>query len=339
MKNERLLNIELLRIFSMLLIFLWHIGGHYMPYVPAEANVSSVFVNYSGLFITFHVDVFILITGYFGIRKRAKAFIKTLVLCVFYALVLNIIVCLNCGHFNFSEVFMPLSSSPWWFMRVYMILILIAPVLETYIENTSKKEFMILFLVALLLDVYFGFFLHLSPYDNNGYDIFNFIFVYLLGCLMRRNEKLIKLLKEQPLLPALIFFMCCIIRYKVQPITSVSWTDYNSPLNIIMAISMFCIFLKIKVSQKLTKPIIFFSSSAIGVYLITDYKGIRDFIAIPFARGMAATSDSIFIQTFFILLFIIAGFVLCCIIDKVRIRITKPINKLIDNKLSSKYNV
>lgn len=334
MTSKRLLNIELLRIFSMLLIFLWHIGGHFMPYVPAEANVSNSIINYAGLFITFHVDVFVLITGYFGIRKRSNAFVKTLSLCIFYALVLNILVAINGSCFSFKEVLMPLSNSPWWFLKVYMLLVLIAPVIEKYIKNASEKDFIIILGVAFLFDVYFGFFLHLTPYYNHGYDIFNFILVYLLGCLLRRDYKLITAFKERPLLPSLTFLVCCVIRYKVQPITSLTWTDYNSPLNLLMALSVFSLFLKLRVPNKLTKPIMFLSSSAVTVYLITDYEGIRELIAIPFVQGMSATCNNTLLQILFIMVFIIISFILCCIVDKFRIEITKPINKTIIGRLS-----
>lgn len=89
---KRQLNIELLRIFAMLLILLWHIKGHFMPQNPTEdmAGVSSI-MQYAGVLISFHVDLFVLITGFFGIKHPQKAFMRTLSLCVFYALTLNVL--------------------------------------------------------------------------------------------------------------------------------------------------------------------------------------------------------------------------------------------------------
>lgn len=89
--SQRQLNIELLRIFSMLLICLWHVNGHFLSGVPAESNIVSGIMAYIGLFINFHVDLFVLITGYFGIRHRTNGFVKTILLSVFYALLLNVI--------------------------------------------------------------------------------------------------------------------------------------------------------------------------------------------------------------------------------------------------------
>ena len=45
MKQQRLLNIELLRIFSMFLICLWHVNGHFLPLVPNETNHTAGIIN------------------------------------------------------------------------------------------------------------------------------------------------------------------------------------------------------------------------------------------------------------------------------------------------------
>lgn len=55
--RQRELNIELMRIFSMMLILLWHISGHLLPLLPNGVNHVEVPLNYINLFITFHVDL------------------------------------------------------------------------------------------------------------------------------------------------------------------------------------------------------------------------------------------------------------------------------------------
>lgn len=58
MKQQRLLNIELLRIFSMFLICLWHVNGHFLPLVPNETNHTTGIINNFTPYLTFHVDLF-----------------------------------------------------------------------------------------------------------------------------------------------------------------------------------------------------------------------------------------------------------------------------------------
>lgn len=326
--KERQLNIELMRIFSMILILIWHIHGHFLPLLSQETNLLNRTFNLMALFISFHVDLFVLITGYFGIKNRLGG-VKILVLCVFYALVMNTISIYFGKQVNWNEILLPISFSPWWFMKVYILLALIAPILNTYIKNVTAKNFYITISVFSFISVYLGWFHHIPMYYHHGYDLFNFIQLYLLGRWLKRDDAIVKNLKKSILLPICIFIVCCIIRYKVQPITCVEWTDYSSPLNLLMAISVFCLFLQIRVSSLFAKPVVFLSTSAVAVYLITDYHGVRQPIACFLSWGLSAF-DTYMMQCCFIVVFVLVVFLLCCLFDKFRIYITRPINRLVD---------
>lgn len=139
MKQQRLLNIEILRIFSMFLICLWHVNGHFLPLVPNETNHTAGIINNITPYLTFHVDLFVMITGYFGVRNSAKGVIKTCSLVIFYSLILGLTInCLGKDSLKWSYL-LPFSGSSWWFMQVYLVLLLIAPFFEMYIQQASKK--------------------------------------------------------------------------------------------------------------------------------------------------------------------------------------------------------
>lgn len=335
--TKRQLNIELLRVFAMLLIFLWHVHSYYIGQVPGEVSTVTRILNVSCVFISWHVDVFVLITGYFGVRRPKRTFLRTLALCVFYALACNVASSLAGTDFSWSEVLMPMSGSPWWFLKIYLLLVLVSPLLEVFTQNATARQFYGIVAVALFVDVYFGFTLHLTPYYSHGYDIFNFVTLYLLGCTLRRNDRWIAALKTKTWLPAVIFLICCAVRWKVQPFKSEIWFDYCSPLTLIMAVCVFCLFLHLRVSDKFAKPIMFLSSSAIAVYLITDYHNLRSVLGIPFCKGMAAFENHVALQCLFILAFIIVGFVICCLFDKFRIWLFDVTEKCGRKIIQSRY--
>lgn len=316
--SKRQLNIELLRVFAMLLIFLWHIQSHFVDYTTGGGKIEH-YLLCLGVFISWHVDVFVLITGYFGVRRPKRTFLRTLALCVFYALACNVVSSAWGEGFRWREVLLPMSGSPWWFLKTYLLLVLASPLLEVFTRNATPRQFYGIVAAALFVDVYFGFTLHLTPYYSHGYDIFNFVLLYLLGCTLRRNDKWIAPLKTKAWLPAVLFLVCCAVRWKVQPFKSEIWFDYCSPLALLMAVCVFCLFLQLRVSEKFAKPILFLSSSAIAVYLITDHHALRPMLAVPFTKGLAAAGDNIAMQSLFVLAFILVGFVVCCCIDKVRI--------------------
>ena len=327
MKKTRLLNIELARIFAMLLIFVWHINIHYIPEANLPMGQAVKTLNYICLFIPFHVDLFILISGFFGIHKRKTPFIKTLYLVLFYTLLLNIISFIDGGPFNWKEFLFPISQSPCWFMQVYLLLVLVSPIIEKYISLSSNKEFCVLLLIFLFLDVYLGFFWkHLSFY-NHGYDLLNVITVYLLGVCFRKNIYITKYLTNVKLSLSL-FVICCIIRYKLQPITLFSWSDYCSPITLLMALCIFGLFLNINISDKYSKPILWFASSAVSVYLITDYPPFRSMILPLFSKYFLYFEVNVwYLQLAYVFGFIIILFWVCCTVDKIRIAIQKRIIK------------
>lgn len=91
MQSQRQLNVELMRIFSMLLICLWHVNGHFLPLLPNAGSLVGKTLSLLMPYITFHVDLFVLITGYFGVRHLKRGLLKTSLLVLFYSLVLGVL--------------------------------------------------------------------------------------------------------------------------------------------------------------------------------------------------------------------------------------------------------
>jgi len=160
--------------------------------------------------------------------------------------------------------------------------------------------------------------------------------LYLLGAWLRRGDKLSAVLRNKPCLCGILILVCCAVRYKIQVIDSLSWYDYNSPLNILMAILVFSLFNKINVNAKYQRLIMFLSSSAVAVYCVTDYSGLRHFIGKPLLYGMLMFEDSAASQFIFIITSMIAGFIVICVFDKIRIYLTSPLVTYIENKLFPK---
>lgn len=88
--RQRDLSVELLRILAMALVCLWHVQGHYAALLPEGVPRPGLPLAYVCMFSNYHVDLFVLISGYFGIRSRRRSFTRTLSLAVFYAAALNI---------------------------------------------------------------------------------------------------------------------------------------------------------------------------------------------------------------------------------------------------------
>lgn len=321
-----------MRVFAMLLIFVWHVMGHYLPFVQTKPTTLNVILNYFCLFITFHVDLFVLITGYFGVKNPINGTVKTLSLCIYYAIFLNLLSYITQGYFSIEEVLLPISHTQWWFMRVYIILILIAPIIESYIIK-SQKHLCYLLALSFFVNIILGFLWHSENFYGHGYDISNFIFMYLIGAWLRSDGIFVRHFKKNIPLILTSIVLCCFVRYKVQPLNFVKWTDYSSPLNILMAVFIFCLFLRIRISSCWNRLIMFFSTSAISVYLITDHEAFRHAIMPCFSNLIINNNDNVALQILYVIIFIISIFIICCIFDKIRISATTPLNKYIISRI------
>lgn len=184
--TPRQANIELMRIFAMFLIVVWHIKGHYMEGTDIFHPLVMKAMNFTSQIISFHVDLFILITGYFGIRNNRKAIIKNLMLCAIYLWAFNLVTYINSGCSNIQEILFPVTHCPWWFMKVYFMLVLTAPFMERMFATFDKRNWYSWIATLLILNVYFGHYHHVSSVYLMGFDLMNMLTLYSIGTILRQ---------------------------------------------------------------------------------------------------------------------------------------------------------
>lgn len=185
--NLRLPNYELLRIFSILVISFMHgIRGCY--------GHSAVFVcvNIIG---NMGVSLFVLISGYFGIRLRASKVLWLWVTMLFYSIFIFVIQyyldeipTLENGDDikdfmkHLYVVLTPVTSNTWWFCTSYIILMLLSPLFNKASISMSKLQFQYLIAILLLIFSLSPTFLH-HPLSGimNGKCTENMILLYFIG--------------------------------------------------------------------------------------------------------------------------------------------------------------
>lgn len=184
--KPRQANFELMRIFAMFLIVVWHIKGHYMEGSDVFHPLVMKAMNFVCQVISFHVDLFILITGYFGIRNNKKNIVKNLLLCVIYLWGFNIFSYINCGQYSVWEILFPITHSPWWFMTVYFMLVLVSPFMERLFLTFDTKKWYSWIATLLIIDVYFGHYHHVGSVYLMGFNLVNMITLYSIGAMLRQ---------------------------------------------------------------------------------------------------------------------------------------------------------
>lgn len=217
-------------------------------------------------------------------------------------------------------------------MTVYFLLVLLAPFLEKTFSTFNNKDWYRLLVTVLIINVYFGHYQHLEVVYMLGYDLVNMLTVYCLGAFLRNP-----LLYEKYLLGGgktkLIISFCflAVLRIAMDKVYhalnwDISTGEYCAPLTMAMAVNVFLLFKHI--TMKSSRWLMFFSSSAVGVYLITDYPLVREYFTKLLPQIYSEYCHNCIFGLLFIFVFSILLFVACATIDKLRMRIQGAIEHL-----------
>lgn len=250
--KERDSSIELIRIIAILFILFEHIVVFTFNPVGFPINEPHLIedsVHPYGLvsiFIT-GVNLFVLISGFFGIRLRMKKLLSLYLCVLFYSIITT---------FGFSflgfDVTMPriikmfLCFDEGWFMPNYIALMLIAPIFNKHLESVSKSSLSLVLICLTFVDVYQGYMRGLLG-NENGFNVIHFTFLYYVGAYINRYG--IPFSRMQLLViylcSTLLIFASTFIRDNGYFAYS-----YNSPLVIIAAVSLFEIIRGLKITYR-----------------------------------------------------------------------------------------
>lgn len=182
--SSRKPNIEFLRFICMALIVICHLWRHQIADYPVHGILNNGLRAFM-IATSFHVDVFVLITGYFGVRNYKKSLVNALTTMLWYATIIGAIEFIVTGNMNWQAIALPVSHSPWWFMRLYIYMVLLAPLFERVIasfENSNEWKYLIC--IMLIFNLWFGWLMQdKSIYSD--FSLINFLTLYVIGRYMR----------------------------------------------------------------------------------------------------------------------------------------------------------
>lgn len=274
--KERDSNIELLRIVCMMFIVVHHslLGLYSVPFVlegQGECDVLSGSALILNGFCYIGVNVFILISGYYGIKFKWRGLLTLYLTCSFYAFITYLagkgggIASDGCG---LRQVLMPLSCRYWWFMTDYFILYLFSPLLNKAIEHLNKKEFLRVLVLFTIANVYFGY--GFEVYNQNGYRVAQFVYLYCIAAYIRRYVNVERITRNKSFLT---YFVCALLFGALSVLTHYTNVPkfrsyaYHNPLLIAASISFFIFFLGFHFKSK---PVNWLAKGSIGIYLFPE---------------------------------------------------------------------
>ncbi len=185
-KLTRQSNMELLRILAMLMVVSLHASTKGFGWIAVwkmhRDPEQWTFVALSTMLCIACVNVFVLITGWFGTHFKWKGVWKLVSQTVVVSLCMYAVVWLLGAEM--PHTFKEGVEVMWgyWFVRSYLLLYMLSPLLNSFVEHTNEKQ-----LGGFLL-TYYAFFIPMSYIDDNigiGYNTMSFIGLYLLARYLR----------------------------------------------------------------------------------------------------------------------------------------------------------
>lgn len=266
-------NIELLRLVAMLLILVIH--ADYMSLgFPSRADMvtgpaaTTARVAFEALGIM-AVNLFVLISGWFGIRWSLRSIGSFLFqVGYFYLGIIIVMLCIGSIDATGFAGIVTDYRTVYWFVPKYLGLYLIAPLLNRFIAAASTR--------ALTLTVAGFYLLQTAGWATEfrwltyGYTTTSFIGLYLLAAWLRRNHRRI------PLAALIAVFALCLAGntavgcHTLTKESAQAWfLAYNSPVVVFQAATTLLIFLRIPLG---VRPWINrIAASAFAIYLLNDH--------------------------------------------------------------------
>lgn len=337
LNNLRNSNIEILRIISMLLIISHHYSVHGFEETKLYYSFNKYIVDVLFAGGKIGVSCFILISGYYMINSKftIKKLWKIIGEMFFYSFgVLLLFAFVITPNYKFSNVeirkaILPYIYSAYGFLTCYIILMILAEYINIFIKNMSREILKKFIVITCLLWSFITFFFKANLYFS---DMIWYVVLYCISAYIKLyinfNDALLKknllILVFSSISLILLIIVFNIIGYYFNISFFINNIRYlaciNSPFVLIIAISLFIYF----ASKELyyNTYINELSKCTLGVYLLHD-----NYILRPYLWKIILKNEEYYYSKYLIIhsitsIFFI--FVMCSIIDYIRIKVIEP---------------
>lgn len=268
-------NIELLRFCAMLYIVVYHFVLHSI--IPNSPELDYLVRPIIG-FLHIGVICFVLITGYVGISFSLKSLAKLLILCSAYGILIYAAACLITPHvFSFRSLTVSILPLQWWYIRVYVGLYLLTPLINIPLQNSSKRQKLVYIGVLGVVSCILGQFTGVLA---DGKNVINFIFLYYLGHYIRHHIQVIprRIILIYVAYNVLVFFSVLALNgfpnLRDKVFRSLFFS-YNSPGLILSGFLFFLCFLSFQFKSGFINRM---AASVLPVYLLHENKFLSHYM-------------------------------------------------------------
>ena len=322
-------NMELLRIIAMFLVMVVHASFLALG-VPTTAECHSNLVGSVGIFAmqsisVVCVNVFVLLSGWFGVHFQTKKILSLFFQAFYFAaliLIALIIAGLQGNDTNVSSfgTLLMLHGNDYWFIKAYIGLCFFSIFLNTFIEQADDTRLRRVIVLFFIFQTLYGWLsIDGASWLAGGYSAVSFVGLYLLGRYVRLYRR--DWVDKEWYIYLILFFSIAVLQvilsesvtYMGFPIAGRLFT-YTNPFVIIQSLSLLLFFNKIHIQSSFINWV---AASCVAVYLLHANELVLRTYYAPFIRRL---SDGYSTLPFILLtfLFMVVIFVVAILLDQPR---------------------
>ena len=298
--KKRNASFELLRIIAMLMILNLHYNSHadVLLQLGVPASGVQIYATIIEAISITGVNVYVLLSGFFLSKGKVRpsrilqlicqVYFYTILVSVAMMLVGTYVIHSNDSVYKIVQYLFPISSEHYWFVTAYIIMYVMAPVMNAATEVLSRKQMRAV--IAGLL-IWFSIVKSFVPVmfatDHYGYDYGWFIVLYLIAAYIRKYDVVLFFNAKKSaavflLSVALMAFASIALHYiNLQRGGLVYFSDVPFHLNFIFSLTgslgLFSFFRFYKMRDNRFADVVrFVAPFTFGVYLLHMHLEIKD---------------------------------------------------------------
>ncbi len=330
-------NMELLRLVAMLLVMMVHASYRALPQPTQETiadNPLSMFLQTAvESFSVVGVNVFVMLSGWYGIHLRWQRLIELLFQVVFFALL-----CL-CVYYALTGTvpqgallsILMLHEGDYWFVKTYLALYLLSPVLNAFVQTATHRQMAITVISLFVFQWVYGWVFEATTWLRAGYSLPSFACLYLLARYL--NVYRPAFTKWHPRIDLCMYLAICasvtvayFLLKRYFNLGGLLWF-YNSPTTIVAAMFLLLFFSKLTFHSRLVN---WLAVSALAIYLTHSSSSLGPYYDLYIREWHDALPFLPFIL--YVSLLIAAVFFGSILIDKLRLAVWNQLLRLCPRK-------
>lgn len=314
--GPRQTNFEILRMIAMFFVLMVHCTFD-IPFPTAETIDSDFVPSATRALIQttalYGVNIFVMISGWFTIKFTLRGLGNFLFQIYYFGAIILLFLSLNgVEQFTLGRLYLiVMLHKSGWFTASYLILFLLAPVLNKYSEYAEKKDFMRFLIPYFIMLIIFGYLHAWNDEIGRGYSALSMVGMYLLARYARKYVNIRhggRLFLACTVLNSILTL--CVERFNIPMIVN----SYDNPFVFLGALGLIFYFNKLEV--KYSRVINYMARSTFAVYLLHIYPNVMDWFT-GYCKVIYDSSDGI-LCLLKMALFLLTVYVLAIVLDAPR---------------------